>query len=639
MSVGNSSSVESVPTTSDSPARQLKTGVSRPAAAALLVIAVSAALAGLIQTLQTAVRQPERAVMLVGLVFVSILAAAPGIYILRAGRKAEPETAALCFLGACSVVLLAIYFFWVSWFVFFPADMLTWSENDFLNDLVKFSVGYPLYSPVANLDSSHYPPGTQLLTYFLAKLTGQFGSIPAYRMIQLTFTALAAFFATLCCRRILRRAWPESQAAVNSWIWNGFWYAALFLMAANSITNRFAHNLHGDALAQLITMVAYYLLLRYMDNRSTGVLVGMAFVVTAGFFAKQSLLIWGVWYAAFLLIWGRSLKRTLVFAGVAAAVFSAAVGLCYATWGAPFYFWVFQELSKQPVAPLRAFQHMLDSWPYFAVGLLGGVTLLRRTRPNGLTGAWLIWIGLITLECYTSGMEWMHNHIGPGCLMAGIWFLAGLASLWRQPVADSHEFSLTQRWIRMGAVTATIALTFSGLGMVRIPLRPVSDDAYRYVNDIEKEFRGMPPEKVLLDTGTWIYARSGVIMGDRASITGMLAMSRIFAFDGFLSRIAAKRYSRILVHGLHAKDCWYENSLWPHPGGIRQALLDNYREVRRIPAAQGPEGVNNWAEDPHLFDEIAVLEPKDAATLAGGEFAPAATVPARPGVLAADTGR
>jgi hypothetical protein len=604
----------------------------------LLVIVAAVALALFIHALQSAVRQPERAVMLIGLVFVSILAAAPGVYLVRRGRKAEPETAALCFLGACSVLLLAIYFFWVSWFVFFPADILIWSENDFLNDIVKFSVGYPLYSPVANLDSSHYPPGAQLLTYLLAKLTGQLGSVPAYRMIQLTFTALAAFFATLCCRRILQKAWPESTAA-DSWIWNGFWYSALFLMAANSITNRFAHNLHGDALAQLITMVAYYLMLRYMDDRSTAVLIAMALTVTAGFLAKQSLLIWGVWYVAFLLLWGRSLKRTLLFLSVAAAAFGLAVGLCYAAWGAPFYFWVFQELSKQPVSPLRAFQHMLDSWPYFAVGLLGGVVLLRRTKPNGLTGLWLIWIGLITLESYTSGIEWMHNHIGPGCLMAGIWFLAALASLWRRPDAVSPDAGLTQRWIRMGAVSAIVALTFSGLGMVRIPLRPVSDDAYRYVNDIENEFRGMPPGKVLLDTGTWIYARDGVVMGDRASITGMLAMSRLYAFDGFLSRIAAKRYSRILVHGLHAKDCWYENSLWPHPGGIRQALLDNYREVRQIPAAQGPKDVNNWAEDPHLFDEIAVLEPRGGTPPAAGESASAAKDLAQTGTLRSGTGR
>jgi hypothetical protein len=252
----------------------------------------------------------------------------------------------------------------------------------------------------------------------------------------------------------------------------------------------------------------------------------------------------------------------------------------------------------------------LDSWPYFAAGLLGGVAALRGRKLDGLWGAWLIWLALIGLEAYTSGIEWMLNHIGPGCLMAGVWFLAGLTSVWSD-ASESSKPAHFEDWIRAAAVTASVALMFSGLGLVRIPLRPVSDDAYRYVHEIEKQFQGYPANQVLLDTGTWVYMKDLVIMGDRASAAGMLGMARVDGgFSGILSRIEARRYSKILVRGLHAEDFWYENSLWPKPSGIRQALLDNYRETGHIRAAAGPKDVKNWAEDPHLFAEIAILEPK-----------------------------
>ena len=110
------------------------------------------------------------------------------------------------FLATASVLLLAGYFYWVSWYVSFPADILIWSEGDFVNDIIKFSAGYPLYSPQVNNDSFTYVPGPQLLTYLLAWVMGKAGSIPFYRFIQVGYTALAAWMAMLCCRRVLRMA-------------------------------------------------------------------------------------------------------------------------------------------------------------------------------------------------------------------------------------------------------------------------------------------------------------------------------------------------------------------------------------------------------------------------------------------------
>ena len=584
-----------------------KTNAGKAALAAVAVLAIAMVLAGLIQAIQARQQSNERAVLIVGLLFAAILAAAPAWYISRMRRHAQPETAGLAFLSTLAVLLVAVYLFWVRWYVFFPADIWIWAEGEFVNDTLKFSVGYPIYSSPLNHDSFAYVPGSQMLTYLLAWVAGRAGSIPAYRVIQMCYTALAAFMATLCCRRILRLAWPASRAE-QGWLWPVLRYAACFLMATNSITNGFAHNLHGDALAQLATLTAYYLLLVYVETRSRRALAAMIVMVPAGFLIKQSLLIWAAWYGGFLAVWGRSWKRLAVFAAAAAALYGAVVAVCYAIWGAPFYYWIFYLMGHHPVSPLRSVQHVLDTWAYFAAGLLGGILVLRGRRPDALMGAWLVWLGLITAETYTSGIAWMLNHAGPGCLMAGTWFLAGAACLWENAF-ESERPPQAQDWVRAGAVTAAVALMFSGMGLVRIPLRPVSDDAYRYVRDIEHEFEGQAPGKVLLDAGTWVYLKDRVVMGDRAPAICEEGYANTGDFSAFRSNIAAKRYSKILVRHLHQPDFWYENALWPKRSGLREALLESYRETRRIPGVEPPKDVKRRAEDPYLLDEITVLEP------------------------------
>jgi hypothetical protein len=576
---------------------------------AAMVLITSLALAWGIHALQTSLRvQSERAVIATAFFLSILVAAAPASYLLYRRRLARPETACLVLLSTCAVVLLAIYFFWVSAYLFFPADILMWSEGDFVNDILKFSVGYPLYSPQINNDSYTYVPGPQLLTYLFAWIAGKAFSITTYRIIQMGYTAVAAFLALLCCRRILRLARPELKV-IDGWLWNALWYTAFFLIATNPITNHFTHNLHDDALAQLISLAAFYLLLVYIESHSIHIMACMALLVPCGFLVKQSLLIWAALYIGFLLVWNRPRKRLVWFVLATVVLVATTIGLCYVIWGDPFFFWVFRVLRDHSVSPLRSFQHILDSWMFFAAGLLGGMVVLRDRKADALLGAWLVSLGLITVETYTSGIAWMLNHIGPGSLLAGIWLMAGIASVW-QGVAEPRQTVRLEGWIRMGTMTAIVALMFGGMGVVRIPLLPISNDAYRYIHDIEKEFQEQPTGLVLLDVGTWVYVRDRVIMGDRAACIGELGYAASGDFAGFLSRLSAKHYSKILVRNLHDPHFWYDNSLWPRPRGLRDALLDNYRETGHIRAADGPKDVKNWTADPYLFGEITILEPK-----------------------------
>jgi hypothetical protein len=380
-------------------------------------------------------------------------------------------------------------------------------------------------------------------------------------------------------------------------------------MATNSITNTFAHNLHGDSLAQFAAASAYYVMLRYGETRERWLLAAMAILVAVGFMIKQNQAAWLAWNAVFLVMADRSWKRMAAYFLMGTLLLAATLAGCYAIWGTPFFYWCFSVLMHHPISPLRAFQHVLAAWPYFAAGLLGGAVILYHRNSRVLLSAWLVWLAVIGNAAYTSGVAWMLNHMGPGCLLAGVWFLAGISTVWNR-AAEIGSPAPSESWIRVAMLTVAVLLSFSGLGLIRIPVQAVPDDAYRYVREIEAQFQGKPARQVLLDAGTWIYFKNRVVMGDRAPGIGERGYSETADFSGVLSRIASKRYARILVRGYHDADFVYDYYLWAKPSGIRRALKDNYRETGSIRAVQAAPEALNWAEDPYYVGEITILEPK-----------------------------
>jgi hypothetical protein len=260
-------------------------------------------------------------------------------------------------------------------------------------------------------------------------------------------------------------------------------------------------------------------------------------------------------------------------------------------------------LGKHGVSPLRSFQHLLDVWPYVAIGLIGGLILLRNDKFKLLLGPWVIWLLLISSETYTSGVAWMLNHIGPGCLIAGVWFLAGVVLAWPKLTAQSTGMFERQPLLQTAAIVVIFCLLLNGLGVVRVPLRPFGEDAGRYVSAIEQEFKGQPAGDVLLDFGSWVYARDGVVMKDRAASIGERGYSQTGDFSGIIQRLNEKRYAKILVRNLHSPDFWYDHDMWAKSSGIRQAMMDNYREIGRIDAVASQGKYQRYG-----FSEISILE-------------------------------
>ena len=54
---------------------------------------------------------------------------------------------------SAGVAMVASYLFGVSGYLFFPADFLLWSETDYVNDILKFRSGYPIFTADPNTGS------------------------------------------------------------------------------------------------------------------------------------------------------------------------------------------------------------------------------------------------------------------------------------------------------------------------------------------------------------------------------------------------------------------------------------------------------------------------------------------------------
>jgi hypothetical protein len=158
---------------------------------------------------------------------------------------------------------------------------------------------------------------------------------------------------------------------------------------------------------------------------------------------------------------------------------------------------------------------------------------------------------------------------------------------------------------------AVLLLLASGLGVVRVPVKPFADEPRRYVREIQRHFdEAADRGTVLLDFGSWVYFDRGIVMKDRAPSIGERGYSLTGDFSGILSRLNAKVYSKILVRDFHSPDFTYDHQIWSKPSGIRQAMLDNYREVETIRGIPDRDEVQSR----YLFGDVTVLVPKTTPT-------------------------
>jgi len=344
--------------------------------------------------------------------------------------------------------------------------------------------------------------------------------------------------------------------------------------------------------------------------------VPMLIVPALGFLVKQNLAALLGFYAIQVAVFQRprSLRRAIWLVVGGAALLGVVQVLGVLAWGSSWMYWVITVLGSRGVSPLRFVQHIFDAWPYFAIGLAGGLVLLRGRAVDRLLGPWLIWMGLLLLAAYSSATAWMLNHMGPGSLIAAVWFMAALVRLWPIAIRARGPRAKLLGWARAGVAVVLVGLASHGLGMHWLPLDTLGVDAYRYTAEIQQAVAASPGpmDRTLLDVGSWVYLDSGTVMKDRAPSIGERGYSETGDFSGILARINQKTYATILVRGLHSADFWYDESSWRHSSGIRAALLASYHETGHIRAVQLPLGsLTTGDATPYLLGDVSILSPND----------------------------
>lgn len=554
-------------------------------AAALFMIAVGLGVAG--NAMAATSVFPEQAVIRAGALCAATGAVLLALWFQSRKWRLTMDVVSFGVFGVTLVLLVAAFFTYGLREILYRADVIIWSESPFVNDIIKFRSGGVLYGPPSDFASFNYTPGAPMATWALASLVGMGDSVAAYRVVQVLFVVLATLIGvrTVLLIRVLRGAERPTMP------WMVVWFPLLFLAATNGLTNRFNHLLHNDALGLLICAACFLLLAEYAVRPRNWLLVAMALLPAVGFLTKQSLGIWCVLFGAWLLFFDRPFRfwRAFIVGGSGLAIILALYAGGMAIWGPDFRYWVIEGLGKHQVSPLRSVQHALDGWLYWAVGLAGGIVMLRGERVRLLLGLWLVWGALFALETYTSGIAWMLNHMGPGSFLAVVWLAAALPSVWPAPRAAEGPQWLG--WMRTGVFTAVAIFALNGLSAIRVPVSSLHRDADRYASEIEREFEGLHPGKVLLDNGSWLYMGAGVVQRDRSSPAGEAGWTGTADFAPFFDRIRTRYYDRILMHDFEGGEFMYDYASWENPSGARDSLLKYYRVARVIPAVTGDDRI------------------------------------------------
>ncbi len=530
-----------------------------------------------------------------------VLAALAGYLLRRHGEQlpAVPARLGLAFLSLVSFALVGVYFFSVRALLALPYDLGSWSEPMMIVDIIKLRAGALLYLPPDDSNSNTYTFLAPVMTYFLAWASGHSASIPAYRVIQQVYLALAALLAGSSAFDLFALAAPEKSKVLGR-VWLLFFVPASFLFATNNQTNVFNVYLHNDPLALLLSTLAFWLMIKHATSGNDRLLLAMAAMPALCFLSKQYLAVWAAVYSVYLWLDGRyTLGRVIVFAAASFGLVALTIGACMAVWGQPFRYWVFQVMGSHVVSFTRMGGRFADAGWYIALGLVGGLVLARGENLQRLLGILAGWLFLLFGALYTSGITFHPSHLGPLTMVSVCFFLAAVAKLW--PVAEEAPTSRrAEGWAQVVLSCGVILAVFAGLGFTLGRPHPVTPDLFRYAHAIEREFEGQTPERVLLDIGDWVYLPGNVVMKDRSSI---FVTHRTPEHWKLIDRIRERAYARILLHVLPDGRFSYDIG----PGrGIGKVVEQNYREVRRIPPAAGMEG---WLYYNNMMTEVVVFEP------------------------------
>jgi hypothetical protein len=491
-----------------------------------------------------------------------------------------------------------------------PADILSFSESPFVNEIIKAGLGQPPFLDPLDNNSMPYTPGAPLLTYAIAMLLGCQDSIPASRFIQFGYTLFAVLVAAHLCHLLASQV-LRPQEYTHEPLWLLLWLAILLLVATEENINQYTFTLHNDGLALLVSMLGFWLIARDTMQRSRWVTIAMLLLPTLGFMCKQNLLMWLGLFAIYRFVSGKyRWKEQVVYLAGTCTIYILLVGGLYLLWGENFVQWVYVSLGVKESSILRIIMHLFDAGVYVGLGLAATwVFLLTLPVARAFLPIWICWLTMFCIELYTSGVAWPPTHLGPGILSATCFFLVALVRIWPQ---HTDATQLPRHYMREAVIGLAMISMLGAAGHVRPPIDPVPEGVRLQIAAVEDEFRGVDPARVLMDDGSWIYLRENIVMRDRSTPVALRAGKNQPDIDhdllsATLERIRNRQYDKIIARHLggDAWSTWYDYQ--DRGTGVKDAILGNYRVVRRIPAVSGIQN-RFWMEG--LTSEIWVFLPK-----------------------------
>lgn len=547
-------------------------------------------------------------------------------------RASPAPPLALYAAVAIGVALVGFYLRLIVPYMRFGADLIMWGETDFVGNVIRLRAGYPMYSPVADINSSTYPPLAAIVTSWVVSVFRLPLSVPMLRFVQMGYVALATAGALLCWRMLRIQFFGAANLPHGRYAWPAFAGLTLFLAATSPDTGQWVHALHTDALSLLWSVATFACLLRYLERPSTGRFLLLAVAPAIGFAIKQYLLIWApVAFFTLLIDDHRNVRRLVALFLVTTAATAMAVGIGYALWGSDYIFWVFEVVGGErsrigfsaggyELSVPRAGDHLLRAWAPLSLGFIGGWILLQRSPTRRAAALWAPWLILVASEAMTSGTGWgALYHFGPGVVIGALWLLVVVPEVWPEtrPVPLRLVSSGWALVAAMGIFLALGAVPSGNPAHQRYWARSVPAGSDAYISAIESETEGLDPSLVLMDWGNWVYLRSDHLALDRAiSMWDFPTVGRYDLLEPLLDRIRSQRYEKILVHRYHLPGFDYDWGNLDRPTGVRAALEENYDEVRVIPGLEGTQF------DPAIMfgGDVSVLVPRrdNAPTTTGG---------------------
>jgi hypothetical protein len=465
----------------------------------------------------------------------------------------------------------------------FDYDLLLWGDDYFMTSMLKLAHGLPVYTSVADANSTVYSPGGPWLHHALLSPLGLGTSLLANRLLSQLWLWVAVGLAVVAVVALARRSdsWPEERGARAVVV--ALAVATLGLAAyANPVTD----SLHPTNL-ELVTLAATLLVLVRFPSLSARARFALLVVLpVVALLAKQTAgaaVTLALCAAAFRDAKGARLRRALAALVPLASLAGALVALTVGTHGL-FETWAFDILARHPfdwwkVKDLYAGYFLLFAPALATVGfqawrVLGG-------QDAGARGAAWLRAATLPLAYAPFALAALFKTMGGPNNLAVVGFLLVVLALpvWATELAGASRAASGRSLPRAAALGVLAAAQIGVLyPRRRVPDRHDRDNA-RLICDYAAE-RMAAGERVHLGRGSVCYLRGGVpVPLDRLSSIVEVTVAGRGAELGFHGRIARSEYD-VLIVPLNdllwfGKDFWSVFSERYRPFFATRGELDN----------------------------------------------------------------